>query len=43
MNEEEIHGLEEFDHAYLQLSEGGILKALHKATDKDIKKYRVPN
>lgn len=42
IDEEEIGWLEEFDHAYFQLSEDGLPVAVRKATDEDIKKYRVP-
>jgi len=42
-DEGRVAWLEEFDYAYFQvLGDGDTLKAIRKATDEDIKKYRVP-
>lgn len=43
LNGEEVTWLEAFDKVYFQtLRDGATLKAVRKATDEDIKKYRVP-
>ncbi len=43
INEEEINWLEEFENVYFQvLKDGESLKVTRKATDEDIKKFRVP-
>ena len=43
LNEEEITWLEEFEKVYFQvLRDSQTLKVIRKATDEDIKKFRVP-
>jgi hypothetical protein len=43
LDEQAVGWLEEFDKVYFQvLGDGKTLKAVRKATDEDIKKYRVP-
>lgn len=43
LKEEEVDWLVEFDHVYFQvLKDGETLKVIRKATDEDIKKFRVP-
>src|ERR1017187_2613347 len=43
LEEGEVDWVEEFNHVYFQtLRDGVTLKAIRKATDADIKKYRVP-
>jgi len=42
-NEAEVDWLEEFENVYFQiLRDGEMLKVIRKATDEDIKKFRVP-
>ncbi len=42
-DEKQVAWLEEFDYVYFQvLGDSETLKAVRKATDEDIKKYRVP-
>ena len=42
-NEEEINWLKDYEFVYFQtLKDGETLKAIRKATDEDIKKFRVP-
>lgn len=42
-NEEQINWLKDYEYVYFQtLKDGETLKALRKATDEDIKKFRVP-
>jgi hypothetical protein len=42
-NEEEINWLEDFEYIYFQTLKGSeTLKAIRKATEEDIKKFRIP-
>lgn len=42
-NEKEINWLKDYEYVYFQtLKDGETLKAIRKATDEDIKKFRVP-